>query len=114
MKKLIALLALAVLATASIAAETPAPVVVISDTSNCYVDGVNVGQPIDAIANNPKLASAIQTAFVAYIQRVQADAAALVAKAKADADKQIADAAAKAEVAKTPDTAAPVPVSPSK
>jgi hypothetical protein len=75
------------------------PSVIIQDTSNCYVDGVNVGQPIDAIANNPALASPIQTAFVNYIQKVQSDADAAVAKAKADADKQIADAAKAAAAA---------------
>ncbi len=36
------------------------PEIIIKDLGNCYVDGVNVGQPADAILNLPALASAIQ------------------------------------------------------
>lgn len=61
----------------------PSPVVVITDTANCYVDGVNVGQPADAIANNPALASAIQTALVAFVTKTVSDAQAAIAAVQA-------------------------------
>ena len=44
----------------------PAVLVVIANSANCYVDGVNVGQPLDAIANNPAAAAEIQTALTAF------------------------------------------------
>lgn len=44
----------------------PAPTIIIRDAGNCYVNGVNVGSVVDAIANNVALSSAIESAFVAY------------------------------------------------
>ena len=71
MKLLFSLALSALLSLAAFAAETPAPVVTITDDANCYVNGVNVGAPVDAIANNPSLAPAINSAFVAYHRAVQ-------------------------------------------
>lgn len=86
MKKIIAL---ALCALVSLAAFAAAPLVTISDTGNTYVDGVNVGQPADAIANNPKLASPIQTALVAFVATVKAEQAAATKAAQEGAAKAI-------------------------
>lgn len=80
------------------------PIVTITDTANCYVDGQNVGQPADAIANNPALASDIQTALVAFITKTVTDAQAAIANAQAEADAKVAAALAP----KTEATVAPV------
>lgn len=85
MQKLFAFLALT--ASFALAAE---PVVNINDTGNTIVDGVNVGAPADAIANNPSLATKIQPALVAFVQAKAADAAAQVAFANAAKDEAIA------------------------
>lgn len=52
------------------------PTIIIADLANVYVDGVNVGQPADAIANNPQWASGIQTALTAYFAQLQSQLAA--------------------------------------
>lgn len=89
MKKL---LALALCAFVSLTAS--AAVVEIKDTGNTYVDGVNVGQPADAIANNPALASPIQIALSKFVAKVAADQAATTKAAQDGAAKAIADHAA--------------------
>ena len=72
-------------------------IVEVKDTGNTYVDGVNVGQPADAIANNPKIASDIQIALSKFVAKVNKD--------QADATKAAQDGAAaqvkSAEDAKT-------------
>ena len=50
-----------------------APTITITDEANCYVNGMNVGQPADAIANNPALAAPLQTAVVAFVARTVAE-----------------------------------------
>lgn len=83
------------------------PVVVITDTANCYVNGQNVGQPADAIANNPALAPAIQTALVAFVAKTVSDAQAAIAAAQAEADAKVAAALAPVEAVETPATPTP-------
>jgi hypothetical protein len=87
MKKLIALLFLTLVSIPP-ALAADAPVIVIRDAGNCYVDGMNVGAPADAIANNPAIAPQIQLALDAYNEKVKAEAKARAeAKAKEDAAK---------------------------
>lgn len=90
MKKLITFLLI------SSAAFAAAPLVEIRDTGNVFVDGVNVGAPADAIANNPALAPAIQNALTAFVAKVRTDAAAErdAAIAASDAERALAIAAA--------------------
>lgn len=93
-----------------LAALVAGPVVTLTDDFNCYVDGVNFGQPADVIANNPKLAPAVNLAMQAHHAKVQSDAAtaikaaqdaatAAVAAAQADAAKKISDAQSAADAA---------------
>jgi hypothetical protein len=100
-------LTLALCALLPLAAFATAPVVTVTDDGNCYVDGVNYGQPQDAIANNHDLAPAIGAAFIAHHAKVQADAqtaikaaqdaaAAQTSTAQAAASKQASDAQASA------------------
>lgn len=93
MNKLLTLALCALIPLAAFAAE---PAVSIANTGNVYVDGVNVGAPVDAIANNAALAPSIQTALSAFVAQVQADATSSVAAATAakESEKQAAIIAA--------------------
>lgn len=79
MKHLLIALSVFTFAIAALHAE---PVVVVQSATSVTVDGVNFGKPADAIANNPKLASAIQVALEKW--------AADVTAAKADSDAKLA------------------------
>ena len=54
--------------------------IVFTSASNVFLDGVDIGKPMDAIANNPSLASAIQSALETWAE----EQAAKVAAAESD------------------------------
>lgn len=89
MKNLIAFLLLTVAALAA-----SAPVVRVDNLGNAYLvnaDGseTNLGTPYDAMANNPGLASAIQTGAVAALAKFKAESAAAVKAAQDAAAAQV-------------------------
>lgn len=63
---------LAIFAAAALAAAADHPVVVVQSATSVTVDGQGYGKPIDAIANNPTLAPAIQRALEVWAAEITA------------------------------------------
>ncbi len=84
---------LCALCVKSVSASDAPPAVVIADTGNCYLDGVNAGQPADVIANHPARAPEVSAALVAFVKKTTADSAAAIKTAQDAAAKSIADSA---------------------
>ena len=78
-----------IIAVATIAGAEPPDVKVISATS-VTVDKIDYGKPIDAIANNPALAPAIQRALETWAAEITTEKDVVVAKVSADKDKEVA------------------------
>lgn len=97
MKHILTLLALVFTAATLHAAD---PIVIVKSATSVTVDGVDFGKPADAIANNKKLASAIQIALEKWAaEKDAAHAAALAGAAsdKATAEAKVADIQPKVE-----------------
>lgn len=71
-------LLLLLLSTALLSAAEP--VVIVTSATSVTVDGAPYGKPADVIANNPQLASAVQTALETWAAEMTAE------KAEAEAD----------------------------
>ncbi len=60
------------------------PVIVITSDCHCMVDGANWGQIADVMANNPKMAGAVNDALRAHLESVRQDATATVEAKRAE------------------------------
>lgn len=84
----------------------PQPVITVKDPSNVIVDGQNVGQAVDAMRNNPALASGIQIALKNYVDGLLSDHAQQLADAVSVAAEEKAVALANLEAQKNEELAA--------